>query len=506
MGAKRLKQEHPAEYINRVRDTFPDVPGNADYCVYWFNKAHKLMPPGARAGLVGTNTIRQNYSREGGLDIITATDGHIFEAVSSMPWSGEAKVHVSIACWERTLTPRSPLPQGEDTPPQPASAEDVGTRFIVSARQTPRLWLDGDQYVDIPFINSSLSPKTDVSGAAVLACNREPRRVFSGQQTGHIKFVLSPEEIQSILKRDSASQKVIYPFIIGRDLLAQPGGQPSRYVIDVNDLELLDVQAFPVVYKHLKTHILPAIEKKAESERERNRQLLKAEMQSALEHEFAGNLERWWKHVRGRSEDIGEISKLNRYIACSRVTKRPIFDFVHPQIHPETTISAFIFEDDYSFGILQSNAHWQWFTEKASTLTERFRYTPHSVFDTFPWPQSPTHAQVKAVAVAGRALHEYRREAMANNPHLTLRDLYRTLELPGKNPLKDLHAALDKAVLAAYGFDAKGDILGQLLDLNQQVAGRIEAGEAVTAPGIPADYPNPAELVSAGCITPPELV
>jgi hypothetical protein len=33
----------------------------------------------------------------------------------------------------------------------------------------------------------------------------------------------------------------------------------------------------------------------------------------------------------------------------------------------------------------------------------------------------------------------------------------RTLELPGANPLKDAHAALDAAVLAAYGFSAKKD-------------------------------------------------
>jgi hypothetical protein len=69
-----------------------------------------------------------------------------------------------------------------------------------------------------------------------------------------------------------------------------------------------------------------------------------------------------------------------------------------------------------------------------------------------------------------------------------------------------LHAALDQAVLDAYGFDANSDLLAQLLTLNETVAARIEAGEPVTAPGIPPDYPNPAELVSDGCITPPELL
>ena len=49
-----------------------------------------------------------------------------------------------------------------------------------------------------------------------------------------------------------------------------------------------------------------------------------------------------------------------------------------------------------------------------------------------------------------------------------------TLELPGHNPLKDAHAALDAAVLAAYGFSAKKDLLGQLLALNLEVARRID--------------------------------
>ena len=75
-----------------------------------------------------------------------------------------------------------------------------------------------------------------------------------------------------------------------------------------------------------------------------------------------------------------------------------------------------------------------------------------------------------------------------------LRAVYRTLELPGKNPLKDAHAKLDAAALAAYGFSAKKDLLQQLLDLNLEVAARIDRGEQVTAPGIPPDFPNPKSL------------
>jgi hypothetical protein len=76
------------------------------------------------------------------------------------------------------------------------------------------------------------------------------------------------------------------------------------------------------------------------------------------------------------------------------------------------------------------------------------------------------------------------------------------LELPGKHPLKDAHVALDAAVLAAYGFDAKKDLLAQLLALNLAVAAKEKAGEPVTPPGIPPAYPDPASLITPDCIRP----
>lgn len=89
---------------------------------------------------------------------------------------------------------------------------------------------------------------------------------------------------------------------------------------------------------------------------------------------------------------------------------------------------------------------------------------------------------------------------MLTNTKGGLRAVYRTLELPGKNPLKDAHAALDASVLAAYGFDPRADLLAQLLALNLSVAAREAAGLPVTAPGIPPGHPDPARLVTDDCI------
>ena len=78
----------------------------------------------------------------------------------------------------------------------------------------------------------------------------------------------------------------------------------------------------------------------------------------------------------------------------------------------------------------------------------------------------------------------------------------RTLELPGKNPLKDAHAAPGAAVLAAYGFSPKGDLLAQLLELDLAVAARLDHDQPVTAPGLSPSFPDPERLITDDCIRP----
>ncbi|HWX16426.1 MAG TPA: DNA methyltransferase [Chthoniobacterales bacterium] len=99
VAKNKMVPELGENYVRKVRAAYPGVPGRADFCVYWFRKTHDYLQPQQRAGLVGTNTVRQNYSRIGGLDYIVATEGTITEAVSTEVWSGDAVVHVSIVNW-----------------------------------------------------------------------------------------------------------------------------------------------------------------------------------------------------------------------------------------------------------------------------------------------------------------------------------------------------------------------------------------------------------------------
>ena len=110
--------------------------------------------------------------------------------------------------------------------------------------------------------------------------------------------------------------------------------------------------------------------------------------------------------------------------------------------------------------------------------------TSHTVVDTFPWPQKPKRGEIAEVAAAAVALRTLRREVMAAHGW-SLRELYRTLDEPGDNPLRTAHARLDTAVRAAYGMPKTADPLAFLLALNLDLAAKEKAGEQITPPGLP---------------------
>jgi len=110
--------------------------------------------------------------------------------VDNQPWSGEAKVHVSIANWVKTHD-AALLPKTRKlwfkVPPS-ATAKKLGKRVGSSAVTEYEL-----NYRDCAFINPALSVETDVGGALVLRVNAEPKCVFQGQNPVHEGFKLTPQ-------------------------------------------------------------------------------------------------------------------------------------------------------------------------------------------------------------------------------------------------------------------------------------------------------------------------
>lgn len=82
----------------------------------------------------------------------------------------------------------------------------------------------------------------------------------------------------------------------------------------------------------------------------------------------------------------------------------------------------------------------------------------------------------------------------------SFRDLYRTLDQPGDNPLRDAHARLDDAVRVAYGMPSDAHPLAFLLALNLDLAAKEKAGKDVTPPGLSLPFAKKGEFVTNDCL------
>lgn len=456
LGRRKMADELGAAYVAQLDARYPG-PGVSDLVTYWFPLAHDALHDGGRCGFVATQAIRDNASRARSLEYVDAHGGVIFEAVSSQPWSGDAAVHVSIVNWVK----------GEKHAPD----ERV-------------LWLDnGELRLPVAFIPPTLRPITDVRLAVDLPCNKKPKVCFQGQTTGNVAgFRLTPEEAADMARKDPGSAQFIHPMISGDPMLKTLG--ISQYVIDLPHTDAVRVnQEAPIAVEHLRTTVLPAREVAAEEEVRNNLEAVKANANFQPKKHHQNFLRTWWRHAYRRDDMIEAIEKLpgGRFIALSIVAaedRLSIYNFLASDVRPDASLQVFALDDDYSFGILSSRLHRAWFDERCSKLETRPRYTPTTVWNTFPWPGNVSTDAVQAVAAASRAILELREQYLKAG--ITLAAMYDALRVPGQAKLRDVHDQLDAAVMRAYGFNPDEDLLAQLLALN--LAGAQDP-EVVSHPG-----------------------
>jgi hypothetical protein len=468
LGSRYIAQELGYDYAKRVQDRFSGVPKMADFCTHWFRLAHDALPENGRAGLVATNTIRQNEGREASLDYVVNNGGTITNAVSTQVWSGDAAVHVSIVNWLK--------------------GNEAAKKVLTT--QTGDRVSDPWKIEEVDEIRPALSTSLDLASAKSLEANQKPKRCYQGQNPVNEGYFLTHEEARSMLQVDPRLKNVLFPYMIGRDLVENYG--PTRWIIDFAQRDQFSARQYASAFERVKEKVMPVVIAKAEAEK------VKTGKETTRWTRVA---ERWWQFRDYQPGTMSSIAAIPRYIAISRVTKRPILEFIDSGIHPDNALVVFPFADDYSFGLLQSGIHFEWFKARCSSLKGDFRYTSDTIFDTFPWPQSPTRPQIEAVAKEAVALRQLRREVMAKM-NWSLRDLYRTLEEPGSNPLREAQARLDTAVRTAYAMPKDADILAFLLAINQTCAVQEAAGEKITPPGLPLPLEEHEKFITGDCITP----
>ncbi len=213
LGGKHIRIALGDEYIDKVFQHFPGVKDSIDFCAYWFRLAHEHIDEKGRVGLVATNSISQGKSRVATLDYITQNDGYIHEAISTQPWSGEAKVHVSIVNW---------------------------------CKDKPKEYFLDNQIV--AQINSALKSSVDVSQAVRLKANLN--KGFQGVIPVGEGFIVTEQQVNDWIKADSKNKEVLKLFSMGANLAKNPHGKPERWIIDFNDMSIEDASDYKLPFAH----------------------------------------------------------------------------------------------------------------------------------------------------------------------------------------------------------------------------------------------------------------
>ncbi|MDK2411368.1 N-6 DNA methylase [Aphanizomenon sp. PH219] len=422
LGGKNMRMDLNDEYVDRIFQHFPKVK-DVDFCAYWFRLAHDKIDGKGRVGLVATNSISQGKSRIAALDYITQNGGYIHEAVSTQPWSGAAKVHVSIVNWCKDK-------------PEKYHLDDL----VVSQ------------------INSSLKSSIDVSQAARLQANLN--KCFQGVIPVGKGFFVTEQQVTDWIKADVKNQDVLKQSISARDLTDNPHGTPERWIIDFQNMSIEEVSEYKLPFEYIRTNVKP--------ERETNRETVMRE--------------KWWRFKRTNESMRSALSNLPFYFIVPRHSKWFIFIPGKSNWLPADSTTVIASDDFYILGILTSNIHRVWVNVQSSTLKGDTRYTHNTCFETFPFPQTADIKIVQQIRSKAEELHQYRTQQMETK-QWGITTLYNKFFNEPSSQLYKLHQQLDKLVMTAYNFQANDDILEKLLILNLELAEKENQGIKIIGPG-----------------------
>jgi hypothetical protein len=164
--------------------------------------------------------------------------------------------------------------------------------------------------------------------------------------------------------------------------------------------------------------------------------------------------EKWWLWGRYTPSLFRAIEGLERVIVISRTTTQYALTLAQANRTYSANVIIFPLSTLSAFCALQSRPHEIWVRFFGSTMKDDLCYTPSDCFETFPFPE---HWETdSALEAPGRAYYEFRAAYMVHsNEGLT--KTYNRFHDPVERAseivtLRELHAAMDRAVLDAYGW------------------------------------------------------
>ena len=165
--------------------------------------------------------------------------------------------------------------------------------------------------------------------------------------------------------------------------------------------------------------------------------------------------EKWWLWGRYPSGLYSAIAGLERVLVVNcGATPHLALTFLSAHMVFAHSLAVFSLQTYAAFCILQSRPHEIWARFFGSSMKDDLRYTPSDCFETFPFPDRwEAHQSLEA---AGQAYYEHRAALMVRNDE-GMTKTYNRFHDPyeddaGIVKLRELHVAMDRAVLDAYGW------------------------------------------------------
>jgi hypothetical protein len=408
LGGTRISTEFTMNYFSWLTMKFPPAGHLCDLVAYFFRNCFNLLRIRGCLGLIATNTIAQGDTREGGLAPILRQGGTIYSAIRRLRWPGEAAVVVS---WLHICKGDKPMEATLD-----------GKRV----RRVSAFLLEGEtdespaRLSAVPYF--SLGSK--IYGQGFLFDDSDP-------EANQLNL------LDSILEREPDAAERIFSYIGGEDVNGSPTHSSLRKVIYLSDLKTEEeLKQFPLLAAVVKAKVKPERDKLGNNP---NNVPLK---------------KRWWAYQAHRPELYGRVRLLSRVLVNSQISGHLAFAFVPSDWIYSHALNVFVISDFSGFGLLQSRVHEAWARFLASSMKDDLRYTPSDCFETFPFP-IPYESNT-SLERAGEVYYDFRADLMIrNNEGLT--KTYNRFQDPNEDSadiqrLRELHDAMDRAVLDAYGW------------------------------------------------------
>ncbi|QFS48949.1 class I SAM-dependent DNA methyltransferase [Nostoc sphaeroides CCNUC1] len=238
-------------------------------------------------------------------------------------------------------------------------------------------------------------------------------------------------EMHRLIEQNSKNSELIFPYIGGEEVNSSPTHAHHRYVINFGEMSEYEAKEYSDLYAIVQEKVFPERKNKPGSY---SRQ--------------------WWLFARRNQEGSKSIVPLERVLVSCLVGKHLSFAFLPNGMVYSKNIVVFAISKYSAFTSLQNRAHEIWARFFSSTMKDDLNYTPSDCFETFPFPENwETNPTLETI---GKEYYEYRAALMVrNNQGLT--DTYNRFHDPDEyDPeilkLRELHSAMDKAVLDAYGW------------------------------------------------------